>query len=68
MLNALIEDKLTIDKIISPQVLDKFKNNMISQGEAFNEFNGKIDFDKELDKIFDEKTKEHILGLHSSKI
>ena len=40
---------------------------MISQGEAFNEFNGKIDFDKELDKIFDEKTKEHILGLHSSK-
>jgi len=65
-LDALIHDKISLDSIAGPEILDKLKDSLISQGIAFKENEGEIEFDKELDTIFDEVTKEKLRKLFKS--
>lgn len=66
-LDALINDKASIDSIASDETLNKLKEILIAQGISFIEANGELDFDKELDLMFDNETKEKLKKLFKSK-
>jgi len=66
-LDALINDKVSLDSIAGPEIFEKLKESLISQGFAFKEIDGEIEFDKELDAIFDEGSKEKLRKLFKSK-
>lgn len=65
-LDALINDKLSLEHIAGPEIIDKLRDSLISQGISFKEAEGEIEFDKELDLIFDESTKEKLRKLFKS--
>ena len=65
-LNALIEDKMSIENIASPDILNKLKDSLISVGNSFDEVNNLIEYDKELDNLFDENTIGIIRKLYES--
>lgn len=65
-LDALINDKVSLDKIAGPDTFEKLRDSFISQGISFKEIEGEIEFDKELDLIFDESTKEKLRKLFKS--
>lgn len=56
-LEALLEEKISLETIASPDVIEKFKTCLLSKGQAYKENSEKLEFDKELDSLFDEKTK-----------
>lgn len=66
-LDALINDKVSLDSIAGPEMFERLKDSLISQGIAFKENEGEIEFDKELDAVFDEATKEKLRKLFKSK-
>ena len=66
-LDALINDKISLDTIAGTETLEKLKQSLICQGLAFKEYDGELEFDKELDLIFDVQTKEKIRKLFRSK-
>ena len=65
-LDALINDKISLDNIAGPETFQKLKDSLITQGIAFKENEGEIEFDKELDMIFDFETKEKLRKLFKS--
>jgi len=65
-LDALINDKVSLDSIAGQETFEKLKDSLISQGIAFKENEGEIEFDKELDTIFDESTKDKLRKLFKS--
>lgn len=66
-LNALIEDKVCLENILSPEVMDRIKDSILSKGLAYEKHSeNKLFFDKELESLFDEKTKNIILKLNES--
>lgn len=67
-LDALINDKISIESVSSPETLEKLKDILISQGLAFKENNGVLDFDKELELMFDKETIEKLKKLFKSNI
>jgi len=66
-LDALINDKASIDSIASAETLDKLKEILIAQGISYKEANGELDFDKELDMMFNKETKDKLKKLFKSK-
>ena len=66
-LNALIEDKLSLEYIASPGILKKFNDSLISVGYSFAEVNNTLEFDKELEALFDENTMKMIKKLFQSE-
>jgi hypothetical protein len=64
-LDALISDKISINSIVSIETYEKLKDSLISQGVAFKEKGSEIEFDKEIDLLFDQNTKEKIKNLFS---
>ncbi len=67
-LDALINDKVSLDSIAGSEIFERLKDSLISQGVAFKENEGEIEFDKELDNIFDDPTKEKLRKLFKSNI
>ena len=67
-LDALVDDKISLDTIAGPEVFERLKDSLISQGYAFKENEAEIEFDKELDLLFDDFTKEKLRKLFKSKI
>jgi hypothetical protein len=69
-LNALIEDQLSLENVLTPELMEKIKDSIISRGLAYDkhENENKVYFDKELEQLFDEKTKKIIEKLFESKM
>jgi len=66
-LDALLEDKINIDKIVGAETLKKISESMLMQGKGFMfKDDGEIEFEKELEHIFDEETKEKISLIFNS--
>ena len=66
-LDALVNDKISLESITGPDTFNKLKVILISQGIAFEEKDGELDFDKELDLMFDAGTKDKLKKLFKSK-
>lgn len=66
-LDALVNDKICLDYMVSPEIFDKLKESLIAQGLAFRATDTELDFDKEIDILFDETTREKIKKLFKSK-
>jgi hypothetical protein len=62
-LDALITEKIFINSIVTPNIYEKLKDSLITQGIAFRENDSEIEFDKEIDMLFDQTTKEKIKNL-----
>jgi len=67
-LDALVDDKISFDSIAGTEIFEKLKDSFISQGYAFKENDAEIEFDKELELLFDDNTKERLRKLFKSKI
>jgi len=67
-LDALVNDKISLHSIVTPEIFDKLKERLIAQGLAFRANEKELDFDKEIDLLFDEATREKIKKLFKSKL
>ena len=67
-LNALLHDKIGLDVVIDTEILLKFKESLLSKGQAFNEWEEKVELDKELESLFDENTKRIVNDIIHSKV
>lgn len=67
-LNALIDDELSLERVVAPEVMERIKDSLISKGMAYekNDHEHKVFFDKELEQLFDDKTKLIIEKLFES--
>jgi hypothetical protein len=65
-LNALIDDKVAIETLISAELAEKINKSLISKGVVFDEAKGEVFFDEELEDLFDGRTKEVIKTLFRS--
>ncbi len=65
-LEALVENKTCLENIASTDVIEKFKDCLISKGQAYDENSEKIEFDKELESLFDDNTKQMLENLIKS--
>lgn len=66
-LDALVNEKTSLDVIAGPETFDKLKDILIMQGITFNEKDGEMNFDQELELMFDCETKEKLIKLFKSK-
>ena len=66
-LDALVNDKISIDHLVNPEIFNKLKDSLIAQGLAFQEIEGEMEFDKEIETLFEESTKEKIKKLFQCK-
>lgn len=66
-LDALVNDKISIDSIASPETFNKLRDILIAQGISFKEKDGELDFDQELDSMFDQETKDKLKKLFKSE-
>ena len=67
ILNALIEDKISLENVVSADLMDKIKDSNLSKGIAYKQKNdNKVFFDQELETLFNEKTKDIIKELFES--
>jgi hypothetical protein len=67
-LDALIEDKVSLENIVSKDILEKIKDSTLPKGVAYEKNNeNKVFFDKELESLFDEKSKTTIKNLLERK-
>jgi len=64
--NAILEDQIPLTTLISESLYQKFQNSFMLN-KSFNETYGRIEFDKEIDTLMDEKTKNMVLILCKSK-
>jgi len=53
LLNALIEDKLSLENLITPELSERLKESMISRGYLYSVNTEEIEFDKEIQNLFD---------------
>jgi len=67
-LDALLNEKTSLDVIAGSETFDKLKHILIMQGITFNLKDGELDFDQELEMMFDNETKEKLKKLFKSKI
>lgn len=65
-LDAIVKDKVSLDTIITPEIFDKLKNSLIAQGMAFKAYDYELEFDQEIELLFDEFTKAKIKKLFKS--
>jgi hypothetical protein len=66
-LDALVDDKISLDSIAGPELLDNIKDSLIAQGNAFKINQNDVEFDKELELLLDETTKEKLRKIYNSK-
>lgn len=68
-LQALVDDKIDIEKFVGMYKLEKLNYSLLAQGKLFinNEIKDNIEFDKEIDSLFDENMKESVKKLFKSK-
>ena len=67
-LDAIINEKLFLESVASQNLINKFNHSMISKGYSYEiKPNSNIEFDMEIDKLFDEGTKK-ILKEHIKSI
>jgi len=62
-LDAIVNDKIGIENIVTPETFDKLKESLIAQGMAFKQNENELDFDKEIKLLFDKATREKIKKL-----
>lgn len=67
-LDALVNDKIALERIVTPEIIEKLKESLIAQGLAFKANENELDFDKEICMLFDETTREKIKKLFKSKL
>ena len=67
-MDALIDERVFIDSIVSPNLFDKFNDSMISKGYSYEIRKNDILIDKEIDKLIDENTKKTIRDLIKSRL
>ena len=65
-LDVLIEDKVSFETIVDREIIDKLKDSMISRGNAYETKGDVFCFDKELDNLLDDATKNIIKDLLKS--
>jgi len=65
-LDALINDRVSFEEIVGNDTYEKMKKNLIMQGLSFENKNGELNFEKELEMIFDEETKDKIFKMFRS--
>ena len=64
--NAVIEDKIPLTSLVNEDIYQHFKKSFLLN-KSFYESYGKIEFDKEIESLMDEKTKKLILTQSISK-
>jgi len=67
-LDALVHDKICLDTLVTPEILERLKVSLISQGFAFKANENCVDFDQEIENLFDEATKDRIKELFKSNL
>jgi len=67
-LDALVNDKTSLEGIAGSETFQKLKDILIMQGITFEAKDGEINFDQELEKMFDGETKEKLKKLFRSKV
>lgn len=65
-LDSLLMNKIAIEDIIGVDAMEKLKEKLFPQGLAFEETDGLVEFDKELDLIFEGEVKDKIKQLFKS--
>jgi hypothetical protein len=68
-LQALVDDKIDLEKFVGMYKLEKLNYSLLAQGKLFihNEMKENIEFDREIDSLFDENMKESVKRLFKSK-
>ena len=68
-LQALVDDKIDIEKFVGMYKLDRLNFSLFTQGKLFreNENIENLEFEKEIDDLFDENMKDVIKNLFKSK-
>ena len=66
-LDGILNDKFSLDYIIGTEYNDKFKDMFILEGWSLSEKNGNLEFDKELEYLFDNGIKEKMIKFYKSK-
>jgi hypothetical protein len=67
LLNALIEDKLSLENLITPELSERLKESMISRGYLYSVNTEEIEFDKEIQNLFDDDSKKFLNELNKGK-
>ncbi len=67
LLNALIEDKLRLENLITPELSERLKESMISRGNLYSASTEEIEFDKEIQNLFDDDSKKFLNELYKGK-
>ena len=67
-LNSLIDDKLSLEHFINTEKINKLYSSFLSIGVAFDDTNGFLEFEKEIEADFEESVKLTIKRLFKSKI
>jgi hypothetical protein len=65
-LQALVDDKIDINKFLSTISIDKYNSNLFYQGRSFDEEKGNFEFEKELEGLFDENMKDMVKKIFKS--
>lgn len=65
-LNALIDDKLSIEALVPPELNEKIQKSLLSKGSVFEENKSEVYFDPEVESLFDDRTREIIQALFKS--
>ncbi len=66
-LNALTEDKLSLENLITPELSERLKESMISRGNLYSASTEEVEFDKEIQNLFDDDSKKFLNELYKSK-
>ena len=68
-LNALLDDKIDINNILTEDVQKKFSDSLLSKGTAvdYDTTDYKVIFDKEVNDNFDEESRKSIKHIFESK-
>jgi len=61
-LGAMLEDKLSIDSLINTEMMNKINKSLFAQGMSFDEIDGNLKIDSELDSLFGENMKNIIIS------
>lgn len=66
-MDALIDERIFLESILSQNLIEKFNDSMISKGYSYEINQDHLDIDKEIDTLFDENTRKIIKELIKSE-
>jgi hypothetical protein len=66
--DAVLEDKVELDTLLHKETIEKYKNSFLFNQRSFNDNYKKLDLNKELESIVDEKSKKMVENIAQGKI